>query len=269
MVDKSLFNRTVKTNVVLYKADGMGRDGFITYNDAGFWKEHIKEVKPEIKYGRKPFPCFKSLKNIPPSWKYHSDGTGRDTYILSNFGGLIKKYNSPGGVANLIRGKNEESNEYQRDSPPKFSLSKAEKMYQKNLKELENGIVDRLYNRCIGKFRKKNLIKSNSSIDINSNRRMAFFGNTTFGNRNAERVRLGDILPNRTIKYGMNYRTEDDNYFTLDYRSGSLPKFNNSINNINKRYNGKKIQVVSNSLNKSFGYPMIGTPKNLAEEEKN
>ena len=33
-----LFNRTVKTNIIIYTTDGTGRDGYITFNNAGFWK---------------------------------------------------------------------------------------------------------------------------------------------------------------------------------------------------------------------------------------
>ena len=47
MALNSLFNRTVKTNIIIYPTDGCGRDGYITYNNAGFWKQNIKQIVPK------------------------------------------------------------------------------------------------------------------------------------------------------------------------------------------------------------------------------
>ena len=38
--------RTTKTNIAYYHSDGMGRDGYITYNDGGFWKD--KYIKSSV-----------------------------------------------------------------------------------------------------------------------------------------------------------------------------------------------------------------------------
>lgn len=287
-MDKSIFNRTVKTNIVLYPTDGMGRDGYITYNDAGFWKENIKPVCPKITYGRKPFPCFKSLKRIPPSWNYHSDGTGRDTYILYNYGGLIKKYVGTRNILKNLRSNDEY--EQQRNPIPKFALSNAEKIYYQQLKKVQKNLVDRLYNKCIDKFRYKNLSKSNSCTNLQDQDEGLFYpkrnenllhrscsnfssskllNNNNFGDYDNSR-NLNEVQPKRVIKYGMNYRTNDDGYFNFDYKSNSLPKYaaNRRYNfNSNEESAKNKIKVVSNSLNKNFGFPEIGNPKNLEEEK--
>lgn len=45
-----LFNRTVKTNILIYPTNGSGRDGYITYNNAGFWKDNLKRISFDEKY---------------------------------------------------------------------------------------------------------------------------------------------------------------------------------------------------------------------------
>ena len=38
-----------------------------------------------------PLSVFRSWSKIPPIWSYHSDGSGRDSYVLINNGGLTEK----------------------------------------------------------------------------------------------------------------------------------------------------------------------------------
>ena len=103
----NIFNRTVKTNIIIYPTDGTGRDCYITYNNAGFWKDNIKRITQKEKFGRKPFATFHSLKRIPPSWNYHADGTGRDGYVLYDCGGLIHRFRSPN--TNFFRADNDDN----------------------------------------------------------------------------------------------------------------------------------------------------------------
>lgn len=288
-MDKSIFNRTVKTNIVLYPTDGMGRDGYITYNDAGFWKENIKQIYPKVTYGRKPFAVYKSIRRIPPSWKYHSDGTGRDTYVLYNYGGLIKKYSPLGDPNNNLRSGDEEKVA----PPPKFALSKAERLYLKQLNNVQKGLVDRLYNKCIDKFRSKNLCKSNSCASLEDNLRQSDFpmnppspsrnnfnsfskskmminSNSSNDLNNSGNLKGDDDLQNKIFGNRLNYRgSYDNNDFYNNYKggsSGSLPKKN--INNLNdfKKY---RVKVLSNNLNKNLRYPLIATPRNHENEEEN
>ena len=44
--------RTTRTNMVFYSTDGNGRDGYITYNDGGFWKKNIKQISLKPDYPR-------------------------------------------------------------------------------------------------------------------------------------------------------------------------------------------------------------------------
>ena len=104
----SLFNRTVKTNIVLYKSDGEGRDAYIIHNNGGFWKEETSPINTrEISY-KKYNNIFRSLNRIPPICSYHNDGTGRDKYVSVNNGGLSKNYfNMSNYFKNILR-KNDE-----------------------------------------------------------------------------------------------------------------------------------------------------------------
>jgi len=151
----SLFNRTVKTNIILYPTDGMGRDGYITYNNAGFWKENIKPIVPKETFGRPPFALFRSLRSTPPIWTYYSDGSGRDSYVYYNNGGLKRKF-SPLASQHLqkfLRGKIEDNRP---NNHQKIHLSKDEKIYLNKINQIQKNLVNRLYNQYKYKFLNNN-----------------------------------------------------------------------------------------------------------------
>lgn len=182
---KNIFNRTVKTNIILYPTDGMGRDGYITYNNAGFWKENYKQVVPKEKFERKPYTVFRSWRKIPPSWNYHSDGTGRDLYILCNYGGLIKKYSSNYNKNDYLRNNDVESYQIQ---PKVDFLSKAERQYQQQLNRIQKDLITRLYENC--KNKNKILHKDNSAAQLLDKKKIVLFNkmnnrgynNSNYGN---------------------------------------------------------------------------------------
>lgn len=290
-MDKSIFNRTVKTNIVIYPTDGMGRDGYITYNNAGFWKENIKQIYPKNTYGRKPFATFKSLRRIPPSWKYHSDGTGRDTYVLYNYGGLIKKFVPAYNNYDL------RTSEEIRRSPQKIALSRAEKLYNQQISTIQKNLVNRLYERYRDKIRKKNLCKSNSTNFLlketspyksfepgfpqdNYNTLLRSGSQDKIINNNLNDFRTPfyqeENHPYKAFDYGMNYRTNQGN--TLgeigkETLSSSLPKYNSRNERVLKGRNDFKryrVKVLSNSLDKrNERYPFINSPKNQIESDLN
>ena len=200
---KNIFNRTVKTNIILYPTDGTGRDCYITYNNAGFWKDNIKRIVPKEKFGRKPFATFHSLKRIPPSWNYHADGTGRDGYVLYDCGGLIHRFHSPN--MNFFRNNNDDmSNTHYK----KTFLSRDEKIYKNKLYKIQNDLLQRLYYKP--KRQLKFLHKDYSAPNI--------FNETKFDpikNKN-------DINNNNEIK---------NNNFN--------ERYNNAMGNIDKRFTTK------------------------------
>ena len=85
--------RTVKTNIVLYSTDNKGRDGYITYNNGGFWKDNIKPIKMKPNFPRTINTTFHSLIHQAAPFNYYSDGRGRDTYVIKNNAGLVKEFN--------------------------------------------------------------------------------------------------------------------------------------------------------------------------------
>ena len=134
---KNIFNRTVKTNIILYPTDGSGRDCYITYNNAGFWKDNIKRITQKEKFGRKPFVNFHSLKRIPPSWNYHADGTGRDGYVLYDYGGLIHRFRSPN--TNFFRSDSDYN--MKNTSHKNTFLSRDEKIYKNKIHKIQNDLL--------------------------------------------------------------------------------------------------------------------------------
>ena len=142
----SLFARTVKTNIVLYKSKGDGRDTYISYNSGGFWKENIRPVVPKETFYRKPFAIYRSWGKTPPIWTYHSDGSGRDTYVCYNNGGLMKKFSSMAeNFKNFLR-LNDDNKKDESFKNVKINLSKDEKIYLRKIHKIQKDLVNRLYN---------------------------------------------------------------------------------------------------------------------------
>lgn len=179
-----LTRRTVKTNIIIYPTDGTGRDGYITYNNGGFWKDNIKRFSLSEKYKRSSFARFRSIRKTPPIWNYHADGTGRDSYVFYDYGGLINNfYRVPN--PNIFRSGNEGKTIDHNKTNYQF-LTKDEKIYQSKLTKIQKDVVDRLYYKPkneskFNKFKRENSygniftrlklepIKSNTRYNNNNN----------------------------------------------------------------------------------------------------
>ena len=76
--------------------DGSGRDGYIILNNGGLTKEPKMGIMWNIKANRSPRSKQVSLKSSKPTptFKYKSDGSGRDSYVIQNSGGLVKDFRS-------------------------------------------------------------------------------------------------------------------------------------------------------------------------------
>ena len=154
--------RTARTNITFYQTDGLGRDGYITYNNAGFWKD--KFVKPRDENHRKQFAVFRSLFHQTAPFKYHSDGSGRDSYVLENYGGLVKPFEplAKQKLANILRIPDESLL-----IRKKFFLNKTQRRYLNKLKKIQDGVISRLYNDSLEKIKKNNLeCRTNSFNDF-------------------------------------------------------------------------------------------------------
>ena len=217
-----LFNRTVKTNIIIYPTNGTGRDGYIMYNNAGFWKDNLKRFSLKDKYKRSSFARFRSIRKIPPIWNYHSDGTGRDTYILYNDGGLMNIYKTP-SFTNFRT--NYEDLFYETSYNNKINnplyMTKDEKLYMNKLTKIQKGVVDRLYYQS-NKFH--NLKRENS------------YGNVF------TKLKLEPI-----IKKNRYYNDEEKNIINENNMNINERYFNNN----NELTNRNSMSNIFNDMNKS------------------
>lgn len=159
--------RTFKINYVPYFADGRGRDMYIAYNNAGFFHDFPKSLSPTNSYkkgtffGTKIVQHYKSPSIKAPNFHYHSDGNGRDKYILVNGGGLY--YDSKPLISyklsDFLR-----KNDYQYNQKPnnrRIALSRAEIKYNQLLRSKEKELIKRLYINEKKKFMKKKKLNPN------------------------------------------------------------------------------------------------------------
>ena len=109
MSSSNFLGRTIRNNISLYIRDGQGRDGYISYNNGGFWKDPEGINIKKIKYEHPQFSTFHSLNHSPAPFNYVRDGSGRDNYIAYNNGGLTKGYipNFKFNLNNFLRKNND------------------------------------------------------------------------------------------------------------------------------------------------------------------
>ena len=173
MIDRvhevSSLYRTFRPSFNAYNSNGEGRDIYIQYNNGGFWK---MDILPGQNISQSPAQSnyrFRSLHHRAAPFKYRTDGSGRDSYISCNDGGLRlnSKPLSNYHLSNFLREGNDNLLEWNRTGSnwnKKRYLSKAEIKHNKLIKKIENGVVDRLYNKEKHKF-----IKDNFNNDKNQN----------------------------------------------------------------------------------------------------
>ena len=154
--------RTTRTNIVFYSTDGMGRDGYITYNDGGFWKNNIKKISLKPDYPRPKYKVFHSLIHKPAPFNYQSDGSGRDTYVVENNGGLVR------GFQPLIKQKlTNYLRKYDNDNiciKRKLYMTKSQKNYFNKIQKIQHNVVKRLYNNSLEKIRNRKRFLDSKSI---------------------------------------------------------------------------------------------------------
>ena len=151
--------RTTKGNIVFYSSDGMGRDGYITYNDGGFWKDNIRQITLKPDYPKNNYKVFHSLNHQAAPFNYYSDGSGRDSYVIQNNGGLVKHFEpmAKQKLSNFLR-KEDENTFIKR----KIFLTKSQKKLLSSMKKTQDNVVKRLYNNSIKKMKNNNKFHTKS-----------------------------------------------------------------------------------------------------------
>lgn len=230
----SLFNRTVKTNIILYKSNGDGRDGYITHNNGGFWKEETCPINTKEVFYHKPISVFHSWNRTPPIWSYHNDGSGRDYYVSINNGGLIKKFQCMKDYFKNILRKNDEM-KTEEINLRKYNLSKNEKIHLKKIGKIQRDLVKRLYNNNtitnkIKKIKIRNKILSREKIQIDGS-----LSKNNITNLNNENKKL--IKSSSQIFRQRNNYLEPINNYKNNYENLNLNSINSTSNIFAKRIN--------------------------------
>ena len=259
MIKSPLFNRTVKTNILIYPTNGTGRDAYIAYNNAGFWKQNIKPITKKEQFKRPIISVFRSLKHTPPIWTYYSDGSGRDSYIYYNNGGLKRSF-SPlihQTLEKIIREKKTETN---RNLNQKVTLSKNEKLYFHRINQIQKDLVNRLYTKFklqklnIGGFRNNlnnNTLHKSSSQIIGRHPLEPLKNNLDFSNRTLNRNDMADFTIEENNKTSFSPKNlgaikfkgdkEDPWYFKRNF-------VNNNFDIKFRRHPKVKVTLESNNL---------------------
>lgn len=91
--------RTFDPKYSHYFSDGTGRDGYVESNNGGFSVSRPKIIIQGTSYkrfGHSPSgPCSPRVDPMPV--EYHSDGSGRDGYIVFNSGGFKQVFSDTCG----------------------------------------------------------------------------------------------------------------------------------------------------------------------------
>lgn len=239
--------RTFKTNHVPYFPDGNGRDRYIAYNNAGFFKDFSTSpinnggYRTGTFFSTKIITHTKSTSVKTPNFHYYACGNGRDKYILVDGGGLFTQTKPliSYKLTDFLR-KNDES-----ISPVKKMrryLSRDEKIYNKLLKEKEKDLIKRLYTNS----RKK--ITQKSKLNLKS------LFSTDECNKESKDV----IINSKNNTYsGLNKSREKNDEKKIYMPKIKIRKMN--LNHFNKATNKNKPNIIidSNINNKIVEYPKM------------
>jgi len=249
-----LFNRTVKTNIIMYPNDGTGRDVYIYFNNGGFWKDNIKRYQLKEKFKRSSFARFHSIRKIPPIWNYHADGTGRDSYILYDYGGLINNYKGP--YLHNFRGYDDNLNDdYFRKTNNALYMSADEKKYQNKISKIQKDVVRRLYYKPIKDIKYSHLKREYSHGNIFNKLKLAPIKTSQTCNENKTNVVNGNTINERYFNNN-NIRLRNDHFLNDVYNEEK----NNNINNEQSRnkltlFENNSIKCLSNNFGEKTHYP--------------
>jgi hypothetical protein len=135
-----------------YSPDGFGRDFYIIYNNGGLL-DKLNKVKIKDNYDViSTVRYFNTKRNVAP-FKYRSDGSGRDTYVLHEHGGLERDHKSlkTYHLKDFLRRPESHSFNF-RSSPMRegvnnktLYLSRKENNQNQKIKSIEKDLAERLY----------------------------------------------------------------------------------------------------------------------------
>lgn len=156
---------------IQYYPDGSGRDSYINSNSGGFSRFMPKQlIQKYSSYPRAPVYNFKDLRKTSWAIKYKSDGSGRDSYIISNSGGLVYDWKEGVKFDKSLRTTNSNINKTKYTD---LRISKSDFANSLKIKKIQDSVTNRLYtantnslnSNCRFKIVKSN--KEEQSINLN------------------------------------------------------------------------------------------------------
>ena len=151
MQRQAFLGRTARPRWNLYETDGLGRDTYISLNNGGFWTQNIKEIKYTPNYPVYHNENYHSLGHSAAPFRYYSDGSGRDSYVLQNSGGLKKDFQPLSGfhLKDFLRTPGEcvfkfQNNQKKRNGVRgnRHYVTKRELSHNDYKKNIEKGIIE-------------------------------------------------------------------------------------------------------------------------------
>ena len=250
--------RTFKSNYVPYYPDGRGRDRYIAYNNAGFFKDFQNSANNKDIYrtgsffGTKIITHLKSSSIKAPNFHYYANGNGRDKYILENGGGLfsIHKPLITYKLTDFLR-KNEE-NISPNKKKLKSCLSKDEIKYNKLLREKEKDLIKRLYINSKKKILKRPKINFKSFFSCDK------IHTDSKDNKNETSIHFISSYNKNNIEINNNLSKEkikENSFLTPRYRLQKNKDFNNFFISENKdkiKKNKPKL-IIDAKINNKIG----------------
>ena len=249
-ISKSL-GRTVKTNIILYKTDNKGRDGYITFNDGGFWKDNIKQIKLKSNFPRHINNTFHSLIHQAAPINYYSDGRGRDTYVVKNNAGLVKEFcplASRQFLSQYLRKDNFPISYDKRIKYKNFFLTPSDKENYLKINKIQNNVVWRLYDECLDKFRERMNYKSPLTKDslnqsfFNTSNNYPYINSEPTLLKIENKRSLNKNMNQKSIRKMMRYKVNRTHNNFFNYKKANKKdiiknlKINNTVNNNIKNY---------------------------------
>ena len=242
--------RTTKTNIAFYQTDGMGRDGYINYNNAGFWKD--KQIKSKILHPHKKYSIFRSLIHQPAPFKYYSDGSGRDSYVIENNGGLVKPFEplAKQKLAKFLRNGDERL-----IFKNKIFFNKTQRRILNKLKKIQDGVISRLYNDSLEKMKKNNFqCKTNSLNDLFSKEKNRPMNSVLTPKNGYNNLSMSLNYVNSQQNESNNLNENIEKYVNIKTNSHKNKNiFDKFFKNNIKSNDNKKIKVLKNLRIKSNG----------------
>ncbi len=139
-----------------YSPDGQGRDDYIRFDNGGLLG-NLYKIRSKEDFGVFDNKKYYNIqKNLAPL-QYISDGSGRDSYVLHQSGGLKRNYKTLNSyhLVDILRKKEYGSQNHgllhirnrqqNTDFNGEFFTTDKEKKHMKKIKKLENNLIERLY----------------------------------------------------------------------------------------------------------------------------